>query len=162
MPKGGARTRSGPAPDPNALVRERDAGEWTKLPISGRPGPAPAWPLTAASAREKKLWVELWHKPQAIMWEKLGQHHEVALYVRRLTEAEQRNSPVALSTLVRQLADSLALTTPGLRAARWTIVRDKVEQTQAGQAPAGTEEPARRSARDRLRVVEGGAGTGGA
>lgn len=161
MPKGGARTRSGPPPDPNALARERDAGEWTKLPISGRPGPAPEWPLTRPNARETKLWTELWRKPQAIMWEKLGQFHEVALYVRRLTEAEQRNSAVALSTLVRQLADSLGLTTPGLRAARWTIVRDKSEAV-APPAAGTAAPPARPSARQRLKVVGGNAGTGGA
>jgi hypothetical protein len=163
--KGGARARSGRAPDPNALRRERDAGEWTELPMAGREGPAPKWPLTRPSARETGLWTELWLKPQAIMWERLGQQHEVALYVRRFAEAEQRNSPVNLSTLVRQMADSLGLTTPGLRAARWKIVRDKTATAAnpaANPAADSPDVPARASARDRLKVVGGNAGAGGA
>ncbi len=36
--------------------------------------------------------------------------HEVALYCRRFVEASALESPVALSTLVRQMADSLGLT----------------------------------------------------
>ena len=106
MPKGGARTRSGPAPDPEALRRERDAGEWTILPAEGRQGATPDWPLTDQDLREAELWARLWKMPQALMWERYGQELEVALYVRRLAEAETRESSVALSTLVRQLADA--------------------------------------------------------
>lgn len=69
MPKGGARARSGPAPDPNALRRERDVGEWTILPADGRPGSAPEWPLRGQSDREVELWDAMWSKPQALMWE---------------------------------------------------------------------------------------------
>jgi hypothetical protein len=83
------------------------------------------------------------------MWERLSQEFEVALYVRRLVEAEQRDSAVNLSTLVRQMADSLGLTTPGLRSNRWRIVAEKpVPQ-------AATKATVRRSTRDRLRVVDG-------
>lgn len=67
------------------------------------------------------MWTKLWKMPQALMWERQGQEHYVALYVRRLVEAEQSGSAVNLSTLVRQMADSLGLTTPGLRANRWKI-----------------------------------------
>lgn len=46
MTSGGARARSGPAPDPNALRRTRDAKEWIKLKREGRGDvPAPEWPL---------------------------------------------------------------------------------------------------------------------
>jgi hypothetical protein len=146
MPKGGARTRSGPPPDPNALARERDAGEWTILPASGRAGDPPEWPLMLPVDRELELWARLWGKPQALMWERLGLEFEVAMYVRRLAEAEAAESSVSLSTLVRQMSDSLGLTTPGMRANRW-----KIEQV-ADVAPA-TDRPTRESARDRLRVV---------
>jgi hypothetical protein len=202
MPKGGARTKSGPQPDPNALRRERDQGEWIELPPEGRSGPVPAWPLPEdvrtvaviemmerkaielrdlwaaeedgrkASALARKLdatersvvemravlamverleldlWAELWALPQACMWERQSQNLEVAIYCRRLCEAQERGSAVNLSTLVRQMADSLGLTTPGLRANRWRIERAK--------EPA-KDKPARRSsARDRLTVVAGG------
>lgn len=155
MSKGGARTRSGPAPDPTALRRERDAGEWTLLPAEGREGATPDWPLTVQSEREAVLWARLWRMPQALMWERYGQEFEVALYARRLGEAEEPESSVTLSTLVRQLADSLGLSTPGLRANRWKIDRpeDGAEQT----APA-VPLVAPNSARARLRAVAGGSG----
>lgn len=155
MPKGGARTRSGPAPDPTALRRERDAGEWTILPVEGRQGATPDWPLTEQSTREAELWKSLWRKPQALMWERYDQGLEVALYVRRLVEAEEPKSPVVLSTLVRQLADSLGLTTPGMRSNRWRIDQ---EAQAARPAATATATVAPNSARARLRAVPGGSG----
>jgi hypothetical protein len=153
MPRGGARTRSGPAPDPNALRRERDIGDWVVLPASGGLDKAPTWPLVDQSVRESGLWSALWlDKPQAFMWKRLGLEIEVALYVRRLTEAEQPDSAAALSTLVRQMGDSLGLTTAGLRANRWRIAGDEgdgVTQQSTGQATRR----AATSSRSRLRVV---------
>lgn len=151
MPKGGARARSGPAPDPNALRRERDAGEWTILPAEGRQGSMPVWPLTDQSVREDELWERLWRMPQALMWERFGQEIEVALYVRRLSEAELMDSRVNLSTLVRQMADSLGLTTPGMRANRWRITAEEAP----ARPVAGRSAPVRSSARSRLKVVPG-------
>ncbi|WP_435849159.1 hypothetical protein [Streptomyces lavendulocolor] len=156
MPKGGARTRSGPAPDPEALRRERDAGEWTILPFEGRQGATPNWPLSEQSDREAVLWESLWCKPQALMWERYDQGLEVALYVRRLGEAEKPGSPVVLSTLVRQMADSLGLTTPGLRGNRWRIDRAADERDQVDDRRDSL--PAPSSARARLRAVAGGSG----
>lgn len=141
MPTGGARARSGPPPDPNALSARE--GEWTTLPATGRVGAPPAWPLTAASERESVLWADLWSMPQAIMWERERQFSVVALYVRRFAEAEEHGSSVAVSTLVRQLADSLGLTSPGLRSNRWIIGEVAGERRQA---------PVARS-RTRLKVV---------
>jgi hypothetical protein len=152
MAKGGARSRSGPAPDPNALRRERDAGEWTILPVEGREGATPDWPLTEQTVREAGLWEKLWRKPQALMWERYGQELEVALYVRRLSEAEALDSPVNLSTLVRQMADSLGLTTPGLRANRWRIAQDEMAERRQDRTAAGPAS-ARSSTRARFKVV---------
>jgi hypothetical protein len=156
MASGGARARSGPAPDPTALRRDRDAGEWTILPAEGRQGATPEWPLTEQTIREADLWGALWRKPQAIMWERYGQEFEVALYVRRFSEAELMDSRVNLSTLIRQMADSLGLTTPGMRANRWRIAVDEVAERREG---AGKQQPAtRRAARDRFKVVPGDGG----
>lgn len=146
MPKGGARTRSGPPPDPNAL--SRDSSDWIVLPATGRVGPPPEWPLPDADLREAELWARLWAKPQAVVWEAQGQDFEVALYVRRFAEAEQRRAAVILGTLVRQMADSLGLTTPGMRCNRWRIGEPE-------QAAPARSKPARTSARDRFKVVTG-------
>lgn len=154
MPSGGARARSGPPPDPTALRRDRDAGDWTVLPAEGRPGDPPAWPMEEQSGRETDLWQAMWLKPQAFMWERLGQEFEVALYVRRLTEAELMDSTVALSTLVRQMADSLGLTTPGLRANRWRI--DRLEDAVPQKPSSAPVSIAPNSARARLKAVSSG------
>lgn len=93
------------------------------------------------------MWASLWAKPQAIVWAENGQDAEVALYVRRFVEAQERDTATNLSTLVRQMADSLALTIPGLRSARLRITGEKV--------PAAGD-PARPPRRPRLSVVSGG------
>lgn len=145
MPKGGARARSGPAPDPNSLKSTTNAADWTVLPPEGRTTPAPSWPLPDADARESQVWATLWGKPQALEWERLGQEHYVAIYVRRLVEAEERGSPVPLSTLVRQMSDELGLTAGGMNRNRWKI--ERIDDAAAKKAPV---QP---SARQRLTVV---------
>ncbi|MFD5509013.1 hypothetical protein ACFWIB_14720 [Streptomyces sp. NPDC127051] len=78
----------------------------------------------------------------------------MALYVRRLAEAEEPKSFVNLSTLVRQMSDSLGLTTPGMRANRWRIDRE----AEVAPRSTGPVVPAANSARARLRAVPGGSG----
>ena len=148
MASGGARARSGPPPDPNALRRDRqsDADGWVTLPAEGRTDPAPAWPLGSQSDAEQALWVKLWAKPQAIEWARLGLDDEVALYVRRFLEAAEREASSSLGTLVRQLAENLGISAPGMLRLRWKIApadQAAAPQRRSGAAPAKT----------RLRVV---------
>jgi hypothetical protein len=119
------------------------------LPADGRPAAAPPWPLPDVTGREAELWQALWVKPQAVEWARMGLDLEVALYVRRFAEAELPGALVTLSTLVRQMADALGLSAPGLRANRWRI------EAPAERAQRTPSEGARRSARDRLRVLDG-------
>lgn len=149
MPKGGARARSGPAPDPNALRRERDGDSWVTLPSEGRKGPVPAWPLTSASPREEDLWDLEWERPQAIMWEQNGQESEVAMYVRTFVAAEEPDASMQSRTLLRQQQEALGINLPGLARNRWRI---DVE------GPSAIKKNARvRASRNGLRVVNGGA-----
>lgn len=150
MAKGG-HAHSGPAPDPNALRRDRDSSGWTLLPAAGREGEVPEWPLDAQTAREAVLWKREWRRPQALMWERNGQELEVAMYVRSLAAAERLDAAVAARTLVRQQQESLGLSVPGLARNRWAI---EAETRQA--APAAR--PVGRSAKDRFKVVSGGRG----
>lgn len=118
----GASSRSGPAPDPNALRRERDGGDWITLDPDGRKGEkAPIWPLTKASKRETELWDREWRRPQAVQWALNGQELEVALYVRALAGAEKPGAPVNLQTLVKQQQEVLGISLPGLARNRWRI-----------------------------------------
>lgn len=161
MASGGARATSGPPPDPNALRRNRksDAAGWSTLPAEGRNGPTPTWPLVDVQPREWDLWRELWTRPQAVMWERLGLGYEVALFVRTLSEAERPDSRTEPMKLVRQYMESLGLTSPGMLRLRW-----KVGPTESGQAEEESAEepkakaPRRKSARDRLKVVTSGEG----
>lgn len=147
----GGHANSGPAPDPNALRRDRpsDSAGWTTLPSAGRAGDAPAWPLTPATKRELVLWAREWTRPQAVMWEANGQEAEVAMYVRSLAFAEARNAPVASRTLVKQLQEALGISLPGLARLRWKIAPVEAAQMRA----TGTEGP---SAKDRWKVLNGG------
>jgi hypothetical protein len=130
----GGHGKSGPAPDPQALRRERDGVDWITLPADGRKGRAPKWPLSKQTAREKSLWAPEWKRPQAVMWERNGQEIEVALYVRSLAEAERDEATVAARTLVRQFHESLGISLPGLARNRWII--------QGSDAPIGSKRPA--------------------
>lgn len=155
MASGGARARSGPAPDPNALRRDRkDDQGWTSLPAEGRQGKAPSWPLVDPTPRELKLWTEFWKKPQAILWERNQQEWAVALHIRTLTEAEVAGATTNLRTLLRQQAGELLLTIPAMYSARVKIVTDEVAEKRNEVNPA----PRALSARDRLKAVSGGEG----
>lgn len=151
MPKGGARTNSGPPPDPNALRRDRKTdGDWTTLP-SRREGDVPEWPLAGQSDREAVIWSTYWCKPQAILWERNGQEFEVALHVRQMVEAESPDATTAARTLVRQQLDSLLLTLPAMRSARVRIAADEVQEKRQTRT---TKKAA--SSRSRLKVANGG------
>ena len=144
----------GPAPDPNALRRDRpsDVAGWTTLPSAPSSTVAPVWPLPSALDREAVLWADLWAKPQATLWLTNGQEHEVALYVRRLVEAEEPESAVALTALVQRLADALLLTIPSMLRARVKIATDEVASQRSRPVAAP-----KLSARDRLRALNSGA-----
>lgn len=151
MPSGGARARSGPPPDPNALRRERpsDAAEWITLPAEGREGPPPYFPLVSPTEREEELWEALWGLPQAVIWERDRQEFEVALYVRYFAIIErQGRGAITLATPLRQAADALGLTIPGMHRNRWKIAGEipSVDVQVQKVAPKGR-------ARDRLTVV---------
>ena len=148
--RGGARARSGPAPDPDALRRERDGDSWITLPVEGRKGNAPAWPLSAKSKRETTLWNREWKRPQAVEWERNGQEVEVALYVRSLVAAERLDAPTNLRTLVKQQQEALGISLPGLARNRWKIGEGAVAASSSRSAPAAAQ------GRNRFKAVQGG------
>lgn len=151
MPKGG-HAYSGPAKDPNALARRRDGADWIHLPRSGRKGETPRFPLTASTHRERTLWASVWRLPQAIQWEANEQFVEVALYVRSLADAEQRDASVAARTLVRQFQEGLGISLPGMNRLRWIIDDDTASTSSptANKPEAGDDT----SSRVRTRVIE--------
>lgn len=150
MTSGGARARSGPAPERNAIRNGRAGADWIRLPASGRKGEPPPFPLPRRTKRELAVWDQEWHRPQAIMWESSGQELEVALYVRTLVEAEHRGAAASIRTLLVRMQEHLGLSQPGLARNRWTIVEDGAvasdTSVETGVAPIPISD-----ARDRLR-----------
>ncbi|MFJ4418278.1 hypothetical protein [Streptomyces sp. NPDC088925] len=109
--------------------------------------------IEAQAAVEAELWVELWALPQAVAWERLGWTREVAQYVRWKVKAELGD--LDASKEARQLADRLGLSPLAMLRLRWEITADEVgEQRQARTTRA------KKSARDRLKVVDSDAVAG--
>lgn len=145
MPSGG-HSRSGPPPDAGSLRQARlgGTGQWASLPAEGRAGRPPRWPLTEQTDRERVLWRELWKRPQAVMWERLDQRYEVALFARNLERAERPGASIELQKVVRAYLDSLGLSVAGMLRNRWRLA----EPVNLKPAPV-VRFP---SARERLRV----------
>lgn len=153
MTRGGARSRSGPKQDPNALRRSRkDDAQWTTLPAEGRGEPAPDWPLTEATPRELVLWERWWAKPQALIWEADDTTDYVALTVRMFAEAEVTKASAENRKTVRMMMADLYLTRDAMDRAHIRIAVDEVAEKRA-EKPAPK---APTSARDRMKVVNGG------
>lgn len=159
---GGARTYSGPPPDPNALRRQRDGKEWTKLPAAGRLEPAPEWPAAIAAPDEQELlkWREVWTLPQALIWEVDRSHDLVAFYVRTFLEAMKPKAGAQARMFVRQLSNDLFLAPAALASGRYVIEGTADAQAidnairSAAEASTRTRGPGKKpSARERFTVV---------
>lgn len=156
MTRGGARSRSGPTQDPNALRRSRaDDAQWTTLPAEGRQSEAPEWPLTAATDRELVLWERWWRKPEALIWESDGSVDYVALTVRMFAEAEVEKASAENRKTVRMMMADLYLTRDAKDRAKIRVSTDEVGAKRDARAAA---QPKRASARDRMQVVDGSGG----
>ena len=156
MARGGARNRSGPAPDPNSGRSERRGFKLTALPSEGYRGVVPNFPLPDMTDREADVWDALWSTPQACAWSMQSWRWlNVADLVRLQVRGEAHDAPVNIATVVRQLRADLGLTPAGLKENGWAIAVDEV----AARADAKGDEAAaapRKSSRDRLSVVNGG------
>lgn len=147
MTSGGPRARSGPAPDPNALRRDRkDDKAWVNLPVAPVEH-VPAFPLADASVVESELWAELWQKPQGHMWAALGLKWQVAAYVRAFVESVQEGASAGLKTAVLRMEAELGLSTVGMGQLRWSIATDEVSERR------DEVKPARQSSRERLKAL---------
>lgn len=152
MTRGGARNRSGPAPDPNSGRSDRRGFKLTALPSEGYQGDVPEFPLPDATERELEVWADLWRTPQACAWSMQSWRWlNVADLVRLQVRGEAHDAPVNIATVVRQLRADLGLTPAGLKENGWAIAVDEVQAKRAESQPAG-----RKSSRDRLSVVSGG------
>lgn len=153
MTSGGARARSGPAPDPNALRRDRaDDKAWVSLPAEGFSGEVADFPLGDQSVFEVSLWGELWRKPQAVMWDRLGLKYQVAAYERAYCESTRPDASAGLKTAVLRMEAELGLSTVGMGQLRWKIAADELAERREDAPPRRGS-----STKRRLKAVDGGA-----
>lgn len=117
--------------------------KWKTLDASGYRGALPEFPLPEIRDRERMLWVELWKSPQAIEWSRLNLDLQVAFYVRKCIDNEMPGAKSPDLTIMRQMADSLGLTLPGMRAHRWRISEDELDDFEDDSEPT-------KSLRDRM------------
>lgn len=110
--------------------------------------------IEAQAALEAELWRDLWATPQAVAWERLGWTREVAQYVRWKVKAELGD--LDSSKEARQLSDRLGLSPLALLRLRWEIDADEV----AEQREERTSQAGKKTARQRLRVVDSDAVAG--
>jgi hypothetical protein len=149
MAKGGARVRSGPAPDPNSERSERRGYVLTALPSEGYAGPVPDFPLPGPSDREIEVWEWAWRTPQACAWSLASEAwrvRQVAEWVRLSVRCEAPDASASLVPHARAAADEIGFTTRGLQAMGWKVAADEVADKR------DTEKP-RPSSRERMKVV---------
>ncbi len=124
MPKGGARTKSGPAADPKSRTSERRGYVLTALPADGFKGDVPELSnfMSDASVRHLDVWDRLWSTPQACAWSTQSWRWlTVVDLVRCMVRAEDPDAPASWSTPIRQLREDLGLSESGLRFHGWAI-----------------------------------------
>ena len=154
MPAGGARNRSGPAPDPTSGRSDRRGFKLTALPSEGYQGEAPDFPLPKPSARELAVWAILWSTPQACAWSmESWRWLNIADLVRLQVRGEAHDAPVNIATVTRQLRADLGLTPAGLKENGWAIAVDQIGARREEKAAA----PPRLSSRSKMLRAVGGA-----
>lgn len=116
----GGHARSGPAPDPLSRTSLVNGREFTVLPLV-HDVQVPEFGLGEASNAELQLWAEVWRKPQAVMWERLGLVSQVALYVRAFVRASDPAGSVSLITPVLRMEAELGISTSGMLQNGWVI-----------------------------------------
>lgn len=144
MPKGGARPRSGPDPDPSSARSEKRDINLTALPSEGRRGNAPAFPLPQIQrpefseksqsqtksfrAREIAIWRQIWKTPQACAWDTQPWRLDtIAEYCRIKAAVElDPDSNAALLSRLREYRNEIGLSPDGLKMNGWAIAVDEV------------------------------------
>jgi hypothetical protein len=182
MPRGGARNRSGPAPDPTSGRSDRRGFRLDALPAEGHDEPPPVYPLPqidvydvwfedkarrkeldeeateARYDRELELWAAAWRTPQAAAWARESWRWQtVAMYVRTMAVCESADATAADKNSLHRFADQIGMTPAGLKENGWKIAADEVAAKRS-TAPELAEQDDPDDVRGRLTVVRDAAG----
>lgn len=156
MAHGGARNRSGPAPDPTSGASDRRGYALTALPAEGFRGKTPDFPLLDASERELEVWAQAWRTPQACAWSLPSERwraRTVAMWVRLAVRCEDPAVSPAVLAQLHRFADQVGMTTAGLAEMGWRVAVDEVAKAAARPRSSAAAQVARKR---RLRSVDGG------
>lgn len=124
---GGARNRSGPAPQMNSARSDARDVRALRLPVGGYAGDFPPLSdqLPDATEREGQVWAELWRTPQAAQWiREKWRLRSIAMFARWSVRAEDPAATAATITAAQRLADQIGMTPAGLKENGWLIVAD--------------------------------------
>lgn len=162
MARGGARNRSGPAPDEGSARSDARGYSLTALPAEGFRGAVPVWPLPprqvwisyrvdkdvvrerdrvaegAVAGRESELWEWAWRTPQACAWSlpsEAWRSQVVARWVRQAVLCESHEAKAADHAQLHRYADQVGLTTAGLREMGWKVAVDEVASVRVARQP---------------------------
>ena len=161
MPRGGARNRSGPPPDPSSGRSDARGYSLQALPAEGYSGPVPDFELPLPSARELEVWGSAWRSPQACAWSLPSEQWRiptVALWVRVKVRCEDPEAGAALYGQLHRFADQIGMTTAGLAEMGWQVAVDQLAGRRSPTEPAADASPSRVSSRDRMSAVGNGGG----
>lgn len=150
MTSGGARSRSGPAPDPNSGASDRRGLTFTQLPTDGYDGPVPDYPAPIVGSAFK-WWEWAWSTPQAALWATPQWSWvvpAVADWCRIKALLEAPDAPASLWAALRQREGDILLSNDALLRAGYRVAVNELSEKRSESA-----EPKRTSARDRLRAV---------
>lgn len=136
MASGGRRARSGPAPDPLSRTSLVNGREFTVLPLEHDVA-VPEFPFADVSVAELAVWGELWKKPQAVMWSRLGLVFQVAAYARSLVESVEPGASAGLKTAVIRMEAELGISTSGMLQNGWVIETPTGGPARPVQPPKG-------------------------
>lgn len=182
MPRGGARNRSGPAPDPTSGRSDRRGLRLDALPAEGYSGEIPPFPLpkikvfdvyfedkrrvkdfdieatVARYDREIELWAQIWRTPQGAAWAREPWRWQtIAMYVRTMVVCESGDATAADKNSVHRFGDQIGMTPAGLKENGWKIADDEVAAKRSAE-PATAFEDDPDDPRGRLTVVRDAAG----
>lgn len=153
MTSGGARPRSGPAPDPRSGASDRKGLTFKQLPSEGYSGDVPDFPGPISDSAFK-WWEWAWTTPQAALWATPQWSWvipAVADWCRIKSMLEASDAPASLWASLRQREGDILLSNDALLRAGYTVAVDEL-----GLKRDSAEPQHRKSSRERLRAVGDG------
>lgn len=139
MPRGGARTGSGPAPTPGSARSDARGLTFNQLPAEGYDGEIPDFVGPPPSAREQLWWEWAWRTPQAALWATAQWSWvvpAVADWCRLKVQAEGAEVPGTVWTTLRQRESDILLNNEALVKAGYVVATDELaaKRTEAAES----------------------------